>query len=304
MTAPRLVIGTRASTLAQAQTRLVAEALQHIGTRVEMVIEFITTTGDRDVAVGEPVKGLFVKELEEALLRGDIGCAVHSVKDMPVTGTPGLEVAAILPRGDARDALVARTHTSLADLPVGAVVGTSSPRRKAQVLAARPDVTAVPLRGNVDTRLRKLDDGEYDAIVLAAAGLERLGLAARITERLDPLLFLPSPGQGALAVQIRSEDEPTRALFAPLNDHASAHAVRAEVACAAALDGGCSSPFGALATVLGETLSLRAAVLSPDGRQQVARSAEGPIGEPEALGARLAEHLLRDGAKELSGVAV
>ncbi len=301
---PQLVIGTRASALAQAQTRLVAEALQRIGTRAELVIEFIATAGDRDVAAGEPVKGLFVKELEEALLRGDIGCAVHSVKDMPAAGTPGLDMAAILTRGDARDALVARTHTSLAALPVGAVVGTSSPRRRAQVLAARPDVTPAPLRGNVDTRLRKLDDGEYDAIVLAAAGLERLGLASRIAERLDPEQFLPSPGQGALAIQIRSDDSDTRALLELLNDFPTRQAVRAEVACAAALDGGCSAPFGALATVSGATLTLHAAILSLDGRRQVALSAEGPIDEPEVLGARLAERLLRAGAKELTRVAV
>jgi hydroxymethylbilane synthase len=244
-----LRIGTRASSLAVTQTGLVVASLRAAGSSVEVVT--LTTRADQGTPGGDvPIAtlgsdGVFVRELERALLDGRIDAAVHSLKDMPTAETPGLELACVPERALAFDVLVGRTAPTLAELPAGAVVGSSSIRRVVQVQAVRPDLHLRPIRGNVDTRLRRLDDGEYDALVLAGAGLTRLGLASRITEVLAPPRFWPAVSQGALVVQVRAGDARATSRVAAL-DHAASHAaVRAERACLAALAGGCLAPIGA-----------------------------------------------------------
>lgn len=259
----RVRIGTRASQLALTQTGWVAERIRALGATVEL--ERISTRGDARHAGAPPGlggDGVFVRELEHALREGRIDVAVHSLKDLPTAETAGLEIAAVPIRALAFDALVAGAGTTLRGLPPGAVVGTSSVRRVAQVRALRPDLVVRPIRGNVDTRLAKLDAGEYDALVLAGAGLERLGLADRITEVLRPPAFWPAVGQGALAIQIRADDDATRRAVAPLDDPATHLAVRAERACLASLAGGCLAPIGAWARFEeGGTLALGGCVL-------------------------------------------
>lgn len=303
-----LRIGTRASALALTQTNQVADRLRAGGT--EVTIETITTRGDAEQQ--GPVAtlggdGVFVRELERALLDGRIDVAVHSLKDMPTAETPGLVLACVPERVTPFDALVGRTAPTLAGLPAGAVVGTSSIRRVAQVRALRPDLVVRPVRGNVDTRLRRLDAGDYDALVLAGAGLERLGLAARITEVLRPEAFWPAVSQGALAVQARADDRRALAAVAPL-DHAASHAaVRAERACLAALAGGCLAPIGGWARVEdGTRLVLGACVLEVAGdvvRRVIAEGAtprdegnEVSAAAAEALGREVAAGLLSRGA--------
>jgi hydroxymethylbilane synthase len=250
MTAARtFVVGTRGSRLALAQTHLVIDALStaHPGLRLE--IREITTQGDRSTAPLSEIggQGVFTKAIEDALLRGDIDIAVHSMKDLPPQLTPGLTIAAVPKRGDARDALIAREGRTLADLPPGARIGTGSVRRAVQLKALRPDVECVDVRGNVDTRIRKVDDGEYDAVVLAMAGLERLGLAARATQVFSIEEMVPSPGQGALAVQVRADDAEGRSVVAGIDDAATHAAVDAERAFLATLGAGCRLPIGAFA---------------------------------------------------------
>lgn len=302
-------LGTRASTLARTQSGTVAEALSAaLGRPVELVE--VTTDGDVN---GAPLAsfgstGVFVSALREALLRGDVDVAVHSLKDLPTTPEPGLVVAAIPQREDPRDALVARDGLTLGELPAGSRLGTGSPRRAAQVLALGLGLEVVPVRGNVDTRLAFVRDGELDAVILARAGLSRLGRADEATEVLDPLQVLPAPGQGALAVECRADDAELIDLLAAL-DHADTRtAVSAERALLAALEAGCTAPVGALAEVVesldaaGTTtleLSLRAVVAAPDGSDSLRRSASGAFDAPEALGAALAAELLDDGAADL-----
>lgn len=305
-------IGTRASTLAVTQTNQVADRLRAAGVAVE--IQTITTRGDTEQQ--GPVAtlggdGVFVRELERALLDDRIDVAVHSLKDMPTAETPGLVIACVPERVTPFDVLVGRTAATLAGLRPGAVVGTSSIRRIAQVRALRPDLAVRPVRGNVDTRLRRLDSGEYDALVLAAAGLERLGLGGRITEVLRPDAFWPAVSQGALAVQARADDRRTREAVAPL-DHAASHAaVRAERSCLAALAGGCLAPVGGWARVEeGRRFVLGACVLEvagdvvervvAEGAIPVAEGSEVSIGpDTESLGARVACDLLGRGAAEM-----
>lgn len=312
MTIDPLRVGTRASQLALTQTGWVADRLRARTAAVEVVP--VSTRGDR--RQDAPIQrlggdGVFVRELEQALLDGRIDVAVHSLKDMPTAVTPGLEVAAVPVRALPFDVLVTADRAgSLEALPAGAVVGTSSVRRVAQVLAARPDLVVRPLRGNVDTRLRRLDAGDYDALVLAGAGLERLGLAARITEVLRPPLFWPAVGQGALAVQIRTADPRAREAVATLDDPATHLAVRAERSCLAALAGGCLAPIGAWARPIASGgMALGACVLEMAG-PRVARlvvdtellltppgdTAAGPDQTPEHLGARVAAILAEQGA--------
>ena len=298
----RITIGTRGSRLALVQATQVAERLLQTSGETEVRLETITTQGDLPRAAqpsGTPMKGLFVKALEDALLRGDIDCAIHSLKDLPVEDTGGVTVVAVLEREDARDVFLARDGTPLARLPAGAVVGTSSPRRRAQLQRVRADLSLRDLHGNVDTRLRKLEGGEYDAIVLAAAGLKRLGCDAAITEYLDLAVFVPSPGQGAIAVQARADDARVRALLAPLNHSPTQRAVRAETACVRHLGGGCSLPLGAYVAPNGPRLHLRAMVASLDGRRALTHDATGAADDPAALGACVAETLLDAGAREL-----
>jgi hydroxymethylbilane synthase len=245
-------------------------------------------------------KAFFTGEIERALADGEIDLAVHSLKDLPTDSPPGLAIAAVPAREDPRDALVTARATgtkgALHALPRGARVGTSSPRRRAQLARLRPDLVAVDLRGNVPTRLRKLDAGEYDALLLAAAGLRRLGLAGRIDELLAPDRFLPAPGQGALAVQIRAGDLATHRLVERLDEPATRAATTAERALLGALEGGCQVPIGALAVVDSGRLRLAAIVVSLDGGDAVEGEIEGGIAEAAALGARLADDLRARGA--------
>jgi hydroxymethylbilane synthase len=301
-----LRLGTRGSQLALRQAELVRAALQaqHPALAIELVP--ITTRGDQLAHLPLQAisgQGVFARALEDALLAGTIDCAVHSLKDLPGALRSGLVLAAFPPREDARDALVARTAPGFAALPPRARVATSSPRRAAQLLAARPDLEIVPIRGNVDTRLRKLEEQRLDATVLAVAGLRRLGLAARITEPLPLDLCLPAVGQGALAVQCRADDLATRALLAPLDDAPTRAAVEAERALLAALGGGCRIPIAAHATVEGATLRLRGLLASPDGRTLIRDQLMGPASAATRLGRALAERLLAAGGGALVAAA-
>jgi hydroxymethylbilane synthase len=301
----RLAIGTRASALARWQSQWVADALQRAwpqrGLRCEL--RPITTQGDRTQHDGRPLpeiggKGLFTLELEEALRRGEIDLAVHSLKDLPIDAAPGVVVGAIPTREDARDVVIARDRLALADLPRGARVGTSSLRRSAQLLAARPDLAVLPLRGNVDTRVQKALRGDYDAIVLAAAGVVRLGLTDLVTAYLPLEVMLPAPGQGALAVQCRADDPAVRAYLAPLDDAAARAAVTAERAFLQALGGGCAAPVAAYAQpAAGGGLRMEALVAAPDGSRVVRVAGQGH--DPHDLGASLAQAALRQGAGAL-----
>jgi hydroxymethylbilane synthase len=225
--------------------------------------------------------------------------AVHSLKDLPTFAVEGLILAAVPPRGATGDAFVSKRYRQFADLPAGATIGTSSLRRRAQLLHRRPDLRHVDVRGNVETRLRKLVEEQLDGLVLAQAGLERLGRAGEITEILDPAWMLPAVGQGALGLECRIDDQATRAILARLDDPATHQAVRAERAMLRGLGGGCQVPIGALTTISGSTLSLRGVVLPPDGGRRVQREITGSLHEAEQLGMRLADELLRAGANEL-----
>jgi hydroxymethylbilane synthase len=243
--------------------------------------------------------GVFTKELEVELLSHRADLAVHSLKDMSTEAPAGLDVLSVMKREDARDVLVSRVGLNLAELATGAIIGTSSPRRAALILAIRPDVAVAPIRGNVETRLRKLNEGSFDAIVLAAAGLIRLGLQAEVTEYLDPLTFTPAVGQGAVALQGRSDDTGLATLLEPL-DHADTHsAVLAERAFLVALGGGCRMPMGAHGVIAGNVLHVAGVVASVDGKQCYRADVEGPVGDADALGRRLAQEVLDQGATTL-----
>ncbi len=302
MTGP-VRIGTRASRLARWQTAHVAELLRTAGIESEPVP--IRTTGDLVTDVPLPRIGdraLFTRQLDEALLDGRIDLAVHSLKDLPTTLPEGVALVAVPGRADPRDALVGRSSLALRDLPAGSIVATSSLRRRAQLLHARPDLTVPDLRGNVETRIGRLDAmPSWAAIVLAAAGLERLDLTTRITERLPLDLMLPAPGQGALAVTARGEDSALRAALARALDRPDiARAVAAERAVLATLEGGCHAPIAAIAEEAGGTLHLRARVLSLDGRQLIEETAVvDPLDDAAAAGREVAGRLMARGAGEL-----
>jgi hydroxymethylbilane synthase len=292
-----LRIGSRGSKLALWQAEWVAGELGRLGQNTR--IEIIRTTGDKltEVALAQAGgKGLFTREIEEALLAGRIDLAVHSLKDLPTALPDGLALAAIPAREDVRDAVVGRP---LGELASGARVGTSSLRRAAQLRLLRPDLLVEPVRGNVDTRLRKLAEGRYDAIVLAVAGLRRLGWEERIAEILPLEAMLPAVGQGALAIETREGDSVARAACRPLEDMGARCAVTAERALLAALGGGCQVPVGAYAEVSGGALSLRAVVVSPDGAQAVRDQIRGAPAEADELGRELAERLLASGAEAI-----
>ncbi|MGH9397942.1 MAG: hydroxymethylbilane synthase [Terriglobia bacterium] len=306
-----LTIGTRGSKLALWQAEWVCGRLREAG--FEVSIRVITTTGDRLSAaslVQPDSKGIFIKEIEEALVAGGqrgkngIDLAVHSLKDLPVDQPDGLYIAAISPREDARDALIVRqgaTAACIFDLPRGARVGTSSPRRRSQLLHLRPDLQIADMRGNVDTRLRKLERGDCDAIVMAAAGLHRLGLTGRINEYFSPEQICPAAGQGALAIEIRRGDEPTARAVEPLDDPSTRLAVRAERAMLRHLGGGCQTPIAAYAKREGDSIKITGVVASPDGERLVRCRGRGPANDPETVGSSLADDLLRRGARELLG---
>jgi hydroxymethylbilane synthase len=291
-----LAIGSRGSKLALWQAHWVKARLEELG--CECRIEIIHTTGDKitDVALSKVgTKGLFTKEIEEALLGGSIDLAVHSLKDMPTEVPGGLTLAAMPVREDARDAVVGKT---IAQLPVGARVGTSSLRRTAQLRALRTDLVIENIRGNVDTRLRKLDEGQYDAILLASAGLLRLGWHDRIAELLEPETMCPAVGQGALTIETRDDGGTAFEICRRMDDQSTRIAVTAERAVLATLGGGCQVPIGAYATVDGH-VSLRAIVVSPDGSQIVRGSLEGPANDAERVGRALGEQLLAEGGRAI-----
>lgn len=295
-----LTIGSRGSKLALWQAEWVRGRLSEAGHSAE--IKIITTTGDRmaAAALAQPAaKGLFIKEIEEALLAGSVDLAVHSLKDLPVDLTPALIIAAVPGREDARDALLTRAGGGLKSLPQGARVGTGSPRRESQLRALRPDLTVVPVRGNVDTRLRKLERGDFDALVMAAAGLHRLGFMDRIDEYFEPSALCPAAGQGALAIEIRRDDARAAAAALPLDHAATRCATRAERAALRCLGGGCQTPIAAYAAVSKGVIEIYGAVASADGTRVIRADAEGSTADPDAVGARLAEILIEQGAHEL-----
>ena len=287
-----IAIGSRGSALALAQARLVEDALEREGRACRIVV--IETEGDRrapDTAWGE---GAFVAAIERALLDGRVDVAVHSAKDIPTEEDRRLRIGAYLPRADPRDALVVRNDAqvrSLADLPRGTRVGTDSPRRTGFLLAQRPDLVVHPLHGNVDTRLRRLDAGETDALVLACAGLDRLGLGGRIAERLEPEVVPPAPGQGAIAIQIRRDDGRMLALAAAIDDRWTRQAVQAERAFLIASGGGCRAPIGALATIADGALDIIGGFASPEGAGAAFARRHGPVASAEQLGRELAAEL-------------
>jgi hydroxymethylbilane synthase len=293
-------LATRASRLALAQARAVAAPLEAAGARVEIVP--MRTEGDRRAearlaAIGG--KGLFVREIEDALLRGEADVAVHSLKDLPAEVPPGLTLAVFPEREDARDVLITRGASGLDALPRGARVGTSSPRRRALALALRADLCVLPIRGNVDTRLAKLDTGDYDAVVLAAAGLRRLGMAARHATPLAPDVWVPAVGQGVLGVQARADDAAMLAALRPL-DHAPTRAcAQAERAFLARLGASCVTPMAAHARCTDGRLVMDAVVASEDGREVLREHGEGAAAEAAALGRRVAEALLARGAADV-----
>ncbi|MBB1087171.1 hydroxymethylbilane synthase [Lysobacter sp. SG-8] len=297
-----LRIATRKSPLALWQSEHVADCLRAAHPGLEVTLVPLSTRGDEVLdrslaAIGG--KGLFLKELEVAMQRGEADCAVHSLKDVPMELEPGFILPAILPRADAADAFVSPRFERLDALPQGAVVGTSSLRRQAQLRALRPDLRLRDLRGNVNTRLAKLDAGDYDAIVLACAGLQRLGLEARIRDRLEPPHWLPAPAQGAIAIECRDDDPAVAALFAALDDAHTRCRVEAERAMNRALHGSCHVPVAAFAALEGERLHLVGQVGSVEDGRAVRAEAVGPARDPVALGDAVAHRLLAQGAGAL-----
>ncbi len=308
--------GTRGSALARRQTDWVAEQLQAVFPELAIKTAIFSTRGDRELSKPLPEiggKGLFTAELEAALLSGEIDAAVHSLKDLPTENPPGLTIGAILPRENPADVLVSRAGHTLDTLPRGASVGTSSLRRGAQLLARRPDLRIISLRGNVDTRIKKAlnPDGPYDAIVLAAAGLNRMGLSQHITAELPAELMLPAPGQGAVAVQCRANDAASLAMLERLNHCPTQQAVIAERAFLAGLGGGCSVPVGALAVVTrregegeikgqGEwALTLQGMVAAVNGQELIRVTQSGLADDAESIGRDLAQRALAEGAAEV-----
>ena len=303
-----LRLGARGSALARWQAEWVADRLRaiHLGLVVDIVE--IKTHGDRDLktplaAIGG--MGLFTKEIQRAIIDGTVDLAVHSLKDLPTRNPEELILAAVTPREDTADALISPEYKTLENLPAGARVGTSAPRRRAQILYQRSDLEIVSIRGNVETRLNHALEGRLEAVVLAYAGLKRLGLDRAVTQRLEPPDFLPAVGQGALGVECRRDDAETRRILSALDDPAARRATTAERAALAALEGGCSLPMAAWArdVTIGETpnLALDATVFDPDGRDRISIALQGPRDDPEALGRRAAESLLEQGAGKLLG---
>jgi hydroxymethylbilane synthase len=296
-----LRIATRKSQLALWQADHVATLLRHAHAGLEVELVPISTKGDRIqdrslAAIGG--KGLFIKELEVALEEGEADIAVHSMKDVPKL-PEGFVIAAVLPRADPLDALLSPKADRIEDLPHSARVGTSSLRRQAQLLSIRPDLNIEPLRGNVDTRVRRLDSGDLDAIILACAGLIRLGWESRIGARLDPRICLPAVTQGIIGIECRATAAETRALLQGLDDHATRTVMDAERAFAERLGGSCQSPIAAYATLQGTRLTLDGLVAEPDGSRLLRDSLSGDDARPEALGAALADRVLAAGAREL-----
>ncbi len=298
----RVRIGTRGSQLARWQSGWVADQLRQLYPGLDVELIEIKTHGDRDrnsplAAIGG--LGLFTKEIQRALVDESVEIAVHSLKDLPTRGPSGLVLGAVPTREEVSDALIAPKYSSLAQLPQGASVGTGSLRRRAMLLHARPDLNVVGLRGNVETRLGQALDGHLDAVVLAEAGLRRLDLDAKITERLGPPRFLPAVGQGALGIECRGDDEQTLALLSALDDSETHRAVIAERAALAELEGGCMIPMGAWARDVEGELVLDAHIFDPDGRLMISASLRGDLTQPSQLGWAVAQLLREQGAEAL-----
>jgi hydroxymethylbilane synthase len=298
----KITVATRGSMLALWQANWVKAELEGRYDGLEVELLKIKTTGDKitDVPLAQVGgKGLFTKEIEEALLAGEAQLAVHSMKDVPTYFPDGLHLKAITEREDARDAVFSHSGKRLMELPKGAKIGTSSLRRKALILNMRPDFEIADLRGNLDTRLRKLDEGLYDAIILAGAGVKRLGWEEKVTEYLSPEVSLPAIGQGALGIETNIDDVETNKLVEFFNHHATSVAVRAERALLARLEGGCQVPIAAYGTLDGETLTLVGLVASVDGKKMVRNTITGPSEKCEELGVELGETLLKAGAYDI-----
>lgn len=298
----RLRIATRKSPLALWQTQAVSQQLVKFNPLLRIELVGITTAGDKrtDVELSQlGGKSLFVKELQNALLTNSADIAVHSIKDMSVVETPGLTLAAVCQREDSRDVLISRNNLQWENLPQGALIGTTSPRRQSQLLAIRPDLKILPLRGNVGTRIEKLDRGEYDAIILAYAGLKRLNLSERISQFLEPERFIPAIGQGAIGVECRTEDSPVLNLVKNLDDWNSRQCVTAERAVNFHLGGDCYTPIGANAVIVEETIQLQAMIGSIDGKILLKETGLGNVHDPAELGKVVAQRLLQRGAKAL-----
>ena len=300
-----LRFGTRGSTLARRQTDIVVDLIHAIHPEVRCEVEVYSTHGDRTQALGTPLpliggKGVFTAELEHALREGRIDCAVHSLKDLPTAPVEGIVIGCVPVRASAADVLVSRSGRRLDDLPPGAVVGTSSLRRSAQLLYRRQDLRMLDIRGNVETRIKKTvdPDGPYDATVLAEAGLERLGIAAQATESLIEHAMVPAPAQGAIGVQCRPAGVAVE-LLRGVQDPATLAAVTAERGFLAALGGGCSAPVAALGVVLGARLTVRGRVTAVDGSEQIDVSLAGGVDEAESLGVELARMALAEGARAI-----
>ncbi|HAK36628.1 MAG: hydroxymethylbilane synthase [Nitrospinaceae bacterium] len=298
----KIVIGSRGSQLALWQANWVKSELERINDNVEVSIQIIKTSGDKiqDVPLAKiGGKGLFVKEIEEALLAHEIDIAVHSMKDVPMKLPRELQIAVVTERESPLDALISKNGEKIADLPEGATVGTSSLRRSSQLLRYRPDLKIEMLRGNLDTRLKKLDEGQYDAIILAAAGLNRLGWADRITEEISREILLPAMGQGALGIETRINDVDVQKFICDLDHEATHWAVDAERAFVDILDGGCQVPIGAYATVDGREITVRGLVAGLDGKTIYQLDKTGPVYDADKLGRELGNELLKMGAAEI-----
>jgi len=299
--AKKLTIGTRGSQLALWQANWVKSELEKKH-GIEVELEIIKTTGDKitDVPLAQVGgKGLFVKEIEEALLDGRVQLAVHSMKDVPTDFPDGLSLRCITEREDPRDIAITCTGNSFKDLPQGAHIGTSSLRRSSQLLDARPDFKIGQLRGNLDTRIRKVNDGEYDAIILAGAGIRRLGWADKITDYFDTEFMLPAIGQGALGIETKTNDDETNALVDFFNHPDTSDAVRAERSLLKRLDGGCQVPIAAFGEIDGDNLRLRGLVAGVDGKNIIKDEVSGSRSNAEAMGVELAERLLKSGAYDI-----
>lgn len=298
----KLIVGTRGSKLARTQSQWIAERLRAAHPNLTIETRVIHTSGDRNQSVPLPAigrKGLFTQELDHGILQGTIDCAVHSMKDLPAEMTPGIAILVVPQRELPNDALLSRTDVPFEELPSGAKVGSSSVRRIAQLKHLRSDLNFVDIRGNVDTRIRKLDEGQYDAIILAAAGLRRLGMAERITEIFEPEVLLPAVGQGALAVTGRTDDQQIREALQPLLHQEASWATSAERAFLAALGGSCLVPIAAYGCIDGANLRLRGLVARPDGTEIIRDEISGPKDQHETIGRQLAERLLARGSRSI-----
>ena len=303
MTKRKIIIATRGSMLALWQAEWIKSELQQLDPELEIRLNKIKTTGDKilDVPLAQVGgKGLFVKEIEEAMLRGEADLAVHSMKDVPTDLPQGLHLSAITKREDPRDAFIAgKGIKSFRDLPRGAIIGTSSLRRICQLLHIRPDLRITQLRGNVDTRLRKLDEGQFDAVILAAAGVKRLGYSQRITEMIPPDISVPAIGQGAVGIECRVDDPFINNLLSKLDHKDTSICVKAERSFLKKLEGGCQVPIGAYAQIKDGTLTMDGLVGSLDGKTLIKEKIQGRPEDAESLGTQLAERLLAKGAKEI-----